>query len=78
MDQSLSLPLRPERDQQKWIPVLRPIALQILRAHDLCRQTAHTLADHARSTETASSMGSLAALTFLNRPAMASPTLAPA
>jgi uncharacterized protein len=26
---SLSLPLRPERDQQKWKPVLRPIALQI-------------------------------------------------
>jgi hypothetical protein len=26
---SLGLPLRPERDQQKWIPVLRPIALQI-------------------------------------------------
>jgi hypothetical protein len=25
---SLSLPLRPERDQQKRIPVLRPIALQ--------------------------------------------------
>jgi hypothetical protein len=27
---SLSLPLRPERDQQKWEPVLRPIALQFL------------------------------------------------
>jgi len=24
-----------ERDQQKWLPVLRPIALQIKRAHDL-------------------------------------------
>jgi hypothetical protein len=29
MDHSLSLPLCPERDQQKWNPVLRPIALQI-------------------------------------------------
>jgi hypothetical protein len=27
---SLGLPLRPERDQQKWISVLRPITLQIL------------------------------------------------
>jgi hypothetical protein len=26
---SLSLALRPERDQQKWVPILRPIALQI-------------------------------------------------
>jgi hypothetical protein len=75
---SLSLPPRPERDQQKWKPVLRPIALQILRAHDLFRQTAHTLADHARSTKAASSMGSQAALTFLNRPAVASPTVTPA
>jgi hypothetical protein len=32
---SLSLPLSPERNQQKRIPVLRPIALQFLGAHDL-------------------------------------------
>jgi hypothetical protein len=31
---SLGLPLRPERDQQKWMPVLRPIALQIKEVHD--------------------------------------------
>jgi hypothetical protein len=27
---SLGLPVRPERDQQKWVPVLRPIALLFL------------------------------------------------
>jgi hypothetical protein len=32
---SLSLPLRPVRDQQKWKSVLRPIALQFQGAHDL-------------------------------------------
>src|SRR5450631_2716589 len=37
-----------ERDQQKWKPVLRPVALQILDAHGSYRQTAHASADHAR------------------------------
>jgi hypothetical protein len=55
---SLSLPLRPERDQQKWKPVLRPIALQILKgAHDLVAKPPTLLADHARGTDTASSLG---------------------
>jgi hypothetical protein len=39
-----------ERDQQKWKPVLRPIALQNSRmAHDLIAKTAYTLADHAQN-----------------------------
>jgi hypothetical protein len=46
-----------ERDQQKWKPVLRPIAPPILIGARSVRETAHTFADHARSTETASSLG---------------------
>jgi hypothetical protein len=39
---------RLERDQQKWIPVLRPIALlKILRMRMIFSPNAHTLADHA-------------------------------
>jgi len=36
------------RDQQKWDPVLRPIALSdIKRAHDLVAKPLTLLADHA-------------------------------
>src|ERR1700709_901382 len=34
------------RDQQKWTPVLRPIA-RLISWRMIFRQTAHTLADHA-------------------------------
>src|SRR3982074_2923892 len=35
------------RDQQKWTPVLRPVARQLINWRMIFRQTAHTLADHA-------------------------------
>jgi hypothetical protein len=43
----LKTPVIPARDQQKWEPVLRPIARHFQRAHDLIAKPPDTLADHA-------------------------------
>jgi len=45
-------PISIQRDQQKWNPVLRPIARSILSAHDLIAKPRDTLADHARERRT--------------------------
>jgi hypothetical protein len=75
---SLSLPLRPKRDQQKWPPVLRPIALQIRRAHDLVAKPP-TLCRIVRVARTQHLHWVLRSRIGIPQPAaLASPTLAPA
>jgi hypothetical protein len=66
---SLSLPLRPERDQQKWTPVLRPIARQILRERMIWSPNRpHFGGSCARHGHSIFIGFPHAALTFLNRP----------
>jgi hypothetical protein len=79
MGHSLSLSRHPERDQQKWTPVLRPIALQIRKGRMIWSLNrlhfSGSCAKHGRGIFIGFPQ---AALVFANRPAVVSPTLAPA
>src|SRR4030088_169535 len=74
---SLSLPLRPERDQQKRIPVLRPRS-NFKKRMIWSPNRPHFGGSCARHEYSIFIGFPQAALTFLNQPAVSSPTLPPA